>query len=155
MRKVKEYEEEITMMIETGCVTHVADGKAIVAVEKKVECATCHAECVCHLEKKVFFVEAEDPIGVRTNQIVQLAIPYGNNLQVAVVVYGVPLVGLIAGVLLGQYLGKTFGLETLSEILGGFGCLALALLVVKQYNRMFQRNHAYHPVITQVIASNG
>jgi sigma-E factor negative regulatory protein RseC len=143
------------MMIETGCVTHVADGKAIVAVEKKVECGTCHAGCVCHPEKKVFFIEAEDPIGVRTNQVVQLTMPGGSELKVAMVVYGVPLVGLFVGVLLGQYLGKMFGLETLSEILGGFGCLALALLVVKQYNRMFQRNHTYHPVITQVIASNG
>jgi sigma-E factor negative regulatory protein RseC len=139
------------MIVETGRVAKTQNGKAIVEVEKGTACAKCHAGCVCDFGKSIMVVEAEDPIGVRENEIVQLSIPRGSALRASFVVYVIPLVALIAGVLVGEYLGMTFGVKDVLAILGGFGFLGLSLIFVRYYNNIFKQNLKNQPVITKVI----
>jgi sigma-E factor negative regulatory protein RseC len=139
------------MIIETGRVAQIEDGKALVEIEKGTDCVKCHAGCVCDFGKKVVLVEVEDPVGVHKNQMVQLSIAEGSSLRAAFVVYGIPLLAIIIGVLLGEYLGEKFGIATLFEILGAFVGLGLSLFIIKQYNRIFKQEHNNQPVITKII----
>jgi sigma-E factor negative regulatory protein RseC len=139
------------MVVETGRVTKVADGKALVEVERCSACAKCHAGCVCDVGKSTMLVEANDPIGVHIDQCVQMSIQSASVLRAAFVVYVVPLLALVGGVLFGQYLGRTFGIRNVLEILIGFGCLGLSLIFVKIYNDIFEQNIKNQPVITKVI----
>jgi sigma-E factor negative regulatory protein RseC len=139
------------MIFETGRVTTIVDGKAIVEIEKGSACAQCHAGCACDPEKDVMRIEANDPIGVHKDQCVQVTIPTDSALRAAFVVYGIPLVALIAGTLFGEYLGKTFGIKNVLEILGGFCCLGLSLIFIRYYNNIFSQNRKNQPVITKVI----
>ncbi len=139
------------MIVETGWVATIADGKAIVEIEKGSACAQCHAGCACDPEKSVIRIEANDPIGVHKDQRVQVSIPTGSAIRAAFVVYGIPLLALITGTLFGEYLGKTFGIKNVLEILGGFCCLGLSLIFIRYYNNMFSQNRENQPVITRVI----
>jgi sigma-E factor negative regulatory protein RseC len=96
-------------------------------------------------------VEARDPIGVRIDQCVQLSIENASVLRASFVVYMVPLFALISGVLVGEYLGRIFGINNLLEVVCGFGALGLSLIVVRVYNNMFQRDIRNQPVITKVL----
>jgi sigma-E factor negative regulatory protein RseC len=139
------------MVVETGRVTKVADGKAIVEVERSSACGKCHAGCARDVGKSTMLVEANDPIGVHIDQCVQMSIQNTSVLQASFVVYIVPLLALVGGVLLGEYLGRTFGIRNVLEILIGFGCLGLSLIFVRLYNNIFKQNKRNQPVITKVI----
>lgn len=140
------------MIVETGRVVSIEDGKAVVEIEKGAACATCAStRCACNYGTKTVTVTAEDPVGVRENQLVQISVPEGIALRAALIVYGIPLVALIAGILVGEYLGERFEIETLFEILGGIGGLALSLLVIKYYNNVFKRREHHQPVVTKVV----
>jgi sigma-E factor negative regulatory protein RseC len=139
------------MIVETGRVTHITNGKAVIEIEKETACAQCHVGCVCDLGKRVMVVEATDPIGVRVDQVVQLAIPSGSALRASFAVYGVPLLALIFGTLLGEYLGTRFGIQNVFEILVGFGFLGLSLIFVRSYDQIFRHNLKNQPVITKIV----
>ena len=139
------------MVVETGRVTKVADGKAIVEVERSSACAKCHAGCVCNVETSTMLVEANDPIGVHIDQCVQMSMQNASVLRAAFVVYVIPLLALIAGVLLGEYFGRAFGIRNILQILIGFGCLGLSLIFVRFYNNIFKQNIKNQPVITRVL----
>jgi sigma-E factor negative regulatory protein RseC len=139
------------MIVETGRVAKIEAGKTFVEIEKGTDCVKCHVGCVCDFGKKVVLVEAEDPVGVQKNQMVQLSVSEDSSLRAAVVVYGIPLLAIIIGVLVGEYLGEKFGSATLFEILGVFGGLGLSLLVIKQYDKKFKQNRNRQPVIMKII----
>lgn len=139
------------MIIETGRVTNITDGKVIVEIEKGTACAQCHAGCVCDPGKSVMTIEANDPIGVHRDQFVQITVPTDSALRASFVVYVIPLFALIAGTLFGEYLGKMFGIKNVLEILGGFCCLGLSLIFIRYYNTIFSQNRKNQPVITKVI----
>jgi sigma-E factor negative regulatory protein RseC len=140
------------MIIETGRVQQVTEGKAVVEIERGSACSKCHAECACTGEDtQTMLVEACDPIGVQSDQYVQLTIQRTSVLRASFVVYMIPLFALITGVLLGEYLGQRLGVQNLLEILVGFGCLGLSLIIVRLYNNLFKRDIRNQPVITKVI----
>lgn len=122
-------------------------------IQRGSACSQCHAECACSGEEthNMMRVEARDPIGVRIDQCVQLSIENTSVLRASFVVYMVPLFALISGVLVGEYLGRIFGVDNLLEIVCGFGALGLSLIIVKVYNNMFQRDIRNQPVITKII----
>ena len=139
------------MISEIGRVTKINHGNVCVEIEKRSACAECHAGCVCDLGKSVMLIDASDPIGVHENDTVQLSIPTDSALRASFVVYGIPLIALISGVLVGEYFGKILGISTILEILGGFGFLGISLIFVKIYDTMFRQNRKNQPVITKVI----
>jgi sigma-E factor negative regulatory protein RseC len=142
----------MSAIIERGHVRQVAEGTAVVEIQRGSACSQCHAECTCSGEEThMMRVEARDPIGVQIDQYVQLSIENTSVLRASFVVYMVPLFALISGVLVGEFLGRAFGIDNLLEIVCGFGALGLSLIIVKVYNHMFQRDIRNQPVITKVI----
>ncbi len=139
------------IVVETGRVTKIADGKAWIVIARGAACAECQAECHHEPGKSVMLVEANDPIGVHVNQYVQITIQNENVLRASFVVYMVPLFGLVVGAFVGEYLGTTFGIRNILGILGGFGLLGLSLIVVRLYNNYFKQNPKNQPVIRKVV----
>jgi sigma-E factor negative regulatory protein RseC len=142
----------MSAIIEQGHVCQVADGKAVVEIQRGSACSKCHADCACSGdETQLMRVEVRDPIGVHIDQCVQLSIENTSVLRASFVVYMVPLFALITGVLAGKYLGQIMGVRDLLEILCGFGALGLSLIIVRLYNNAFQRDIRNQPVITKII----
>ena len=140
------------MIIEVGRVRQIIEGKAIVEIQRGSACSKCHAECACTGEEaQTMLVEARDPIGVQSDQYVQITIQNTSVLRASFVVYMIPLFSLIMGVLIGEYLGQRLGVQNLLEILTGFGCLGLSLIIVRVYNNLFKRDIRNQPIITKVI----
>ncbi len=142
----------MSAIIERGHVRQVSGEKAVVEIQRGSACSKCHAECACSGdETQLMRVEARDPIGVQIDQYVQLSIENTSVLRASFVVYMVPLFALITGVLAGEYLGRTFGIQNVLEILCGFGALGLSLIIVRLYNNHFQRDIRNQPIITKII----
>jgi len=139
------------MITEIGRVVKIERGIAVIEIQKKSACAQCHAGCACNIETGEVIVEANDPIGVRVNQQVEVTIPYDSALKASFVVYVIPLCALIVGMLSGWAIGQRVGVENIFEMIGGFGCLGLSFLFVHYYNNLFKKQAKNQPVITRVL----
>ena len=139
------------MLVESGRVAKVENDKVIVEVEKNSGCAECHVGCACDIDKSIRLVEANNPLGADVNQYVQVSIPNDSVLRASFVVYIIPLAALIAGTLLGKYIGTRVGVKDLFEIFVGFACLGFSFLFVRYYNNLFKRQIRNQPVITKIV----
>ncbi len=96
------------MIEEVGTVVEVrAPGVVIVRCEKHSMCGHCASSALCHLgsDGQVRLVEAGNPLGASVGEQVRVAVSTRAFLQSALVLYGVPLFGLLLGAVGGNFLG--------------------------------------------------
>ena len=136
-----------------GKVISTSEGWAEVAVEYSEECATCAGKSSCHSmgdsKKKITVL---DPIGVEPDQWVYFKISSGKSLQASFLVYGLPILVLLIGAVLGQYLGSSMGRSNpeLWSIFFGFLLMGLSFIFIFLYSRRKKTIRNFVPVITEV-----
>jgi len=121
-------------MVEKGVVLEKRDGKIIVKIERHSACGSCNA-CETN-EKREMTLELQDTLDAQKGDTVEVELDDFAILKGAVFFYGVPLLGLMAGVLAGKFIAEMAELPLPAELLGaltGFVSLAAALTMVKKY----------------------
>lgn len=139
------------MIVETGRVIKVEAGKAIIEIEKHSACGNCKAACAC-METGLRQIEAADPIGVKLFQTVEISIPDEAAFQASMVLFGIPLAALLAGIVIGNYIGVRIEIENVCEMLGGVFGLGLSFFIIRAYNNRFKKHAKNQPVIIAVMA---
>ena len=138
-------------MEETGTVVGVKDRTAMVSTEAKGICHSCSARGLCHMSGKKgrMEVEAWNRIGAGIGDRVQIRISGRSTLTAAFLLYLVPLLGFLLGVLIGQSLtgnqvwAVVVGLAFLAAIYGGIRIL----------DRRIGRKDGMRPEIVRVLNS--
>ncbi len=98
------YSEEL---VEEGIVTEIKNGIATVSVNNSESCEECSAKIFCHTENNTRNVTAKDPYGVKAGDKVQISIKGRSVVAASFLLYGLPLVLLIAGIFIGMNSFKT------------------------------------------------
>ncbi len=115
-------------------VEKVAEGKAFVAVTEEASCASCKGEGTCGFGggRRPRRVWVWDPFGVRVGDAVRVEVSDEGLLAASLVLWGLPLAGLLAGAVVGHLTGGE------KRSLGGalLGLLASAPLVRVLGNRI-------------------
>ncbi len=89
---------------EDGIVVSAESGRATVAVAIGDACEECTAKVFCSAgESKQNTVEARDSLGVRPGDHVRIVVHGEDMFKAAFLLYGIPLLLLLAGVLFGTY----------------------------------------------------
>jgi sigma-E factor negative regulatory protein RseC len=117
---------------EEGFVLTAADGRATVEIAVGAACEECGGKMFCSAgEEKRHTVEARDPFGVRTGDSVRIVVHGEDMFRAAFLLYGIPLVLIVAGVLIGTYLVDpgVMAVELWSAVLG-VGLAGLYYLVI-------------------------
>ncbi len=126
---------------ENGVVVEERGLLALVRTIKSSHCTDCGSAKICHSDgagqEKV--VEAENSAGAKAGQKVILALPAGALLQASMLVYLVPVLGLLGGAGLAQMAaGKILSPEA-AGMAAGFGGLAGAALALLAGRRIRSR----------------
>ncbi|HUX19632.1 MAG TPA: SoxR reducing system RseC family protein [Spirochaetia bacterium] len=90
------------MIDEYGIVTRTAGGKLAVKVISPGSCDSCPIHDNCYSSGKVVWLPRQEGIGV--NDHVHFSISNASVLKVTALVYGVPLLGVMGGIILGYLL---------------------------------------------------
>ena len=146
------------MIEETGIVTKTEGIIARVAVQKKGTCEGCAVKGVCETQGESSEIEAMNPIHAKVGQAVKVSIKPQVYLKGTMLVYGIPLVALIAGAIFGKNIGETYFSGTNSDLIAaiaGFGALILSFLLIKVWTRSFETKTEYKPVIEEIIENQG
>ena len=139
------------MIEETGRVVAVEEGAVWVETLRKTTCSTCSANAGCGqglmdklgVGRQRGFVRVLTDLQLALDDEVVIGIREDLLLRAAVLVYLLPLLGLLVGALLASSLGLAEGLVILGALCG----LLTAWLVVRWHCRRGQDDPAQQPVV--------
>ncbi len=134
----------------TAKVQRVAGTRAEVVIERQEACAHCHSADLCHAlaGRGTLHLEVENPVGARAGQIVELVSERSGGLKAAFMVYLLPAVFFVSGVILGA---EVLGWRPFGSGLLGLGALALAWFIAWLYDRRARTRQEFRVVISRVV----
>ncbi len=136
-------------MREQGVVTEITKSGARVRLLQTTACKTCAACNVCRPDGADRVLEVSNELNAQIHDEVVVEIPPGIGLTAFFLLFGVPIIFALAGVLIGgQYS------EITSIILGIIG-LALGLGIAKVFNNLLSRNKKFVPEIVEITNRTG
>jgi len=114
-------------IIENGVVISAEAGHAKIKLIKTGACEECSAKIFCKPSEKKDskILEVNDPIGVQAGEEVQIEISGSDVLKASALLYGVPLILIVIGVMLGAVIFENTSLPELFSFLFGIGLTAL------------------------------
>lgn len=147
------------MIEESGLVVAVRGDEADVVTERRSVCGHCAAQGACgtslldrFLGRRPSHVVARNQAGANVGERVVLGIAEQDLLGLSVAAYLVPIGGLLAGMLLGDWWGGGSGIAALAGAALG---MALALIWLRRYSVGLLRDGARQPVVLRRIGASG
>ena len=139
---------------EQGIIEKTMDGKAIVRVWQRSACAGCGSRGSCEISNKETHIEVLNEIRAETGDYVELTIPEGAVLKLSLLVYCLPIIGLIIGAFLGDAVSNhlLIGSPSLS-ILGGAIFMGATFFFLRRLDRKSDQNKKYQPRINRIITN--
>ncbi|MDR1559592.1 MAG: SoxR reducing system RseC family protein [Clostridiales bacterium] len=128
-------------MVEQGQVIELLpDNYVKIRVERTEACAKCGA---CALPGKDMTVIAYNPNGAGVSDYVTLSLESRYFLSAALILYGVPLLALLAGTAAGYYGAESLGLSAISPIAGlitGIVLTGLTYFVIRLFDLKIKKS---------------
>jgi len=141
------------MMKESATVVSWQQGVALLRCDYKTGCGSCNARSGCGLPALNELVpKTEHPLQVRIDQPlepgqrVEVGIAEGSLLRSAMLVYLMPLLGMMLGGSLLQYLLGTDAFAALGALLGGGASFMLARSLAYRLGKQV----GYQPIVLQI-----
>ncbi|MEE9543780.1 MAG: SoxR reducing system RseC family protein [Thermodesulfobacteriota bacterium] len=145
------------MIEEQGTIIETRNDIAFISVEKGSECDSCGSKALCKPGEgvdKSMVVEARNPIGAHVGERVLFTVGAATVLRAGMMLYLVPLLSFIAGVVVGQVLGPELmpdsNLDLVSAVLG-FVFVALSFAGLRIYGKRAETSETYRPAIVRII----
>jgi len=143
------------MIEDIGIVRKIESDKAYVEVERTSACAQCGLQEIEELAAggKVVF-EAFNIIRAGIGDRVRVRVQSVAYMKATVFIYGIPVLFLIIGAVIGGYLAGKFGVssDTMSALLGLAG-LIFGIVILFLFRRRGTKKE-YMPVIVEVIVKD-
>ena len=133
-------------------VKRVFGGRAEVLVQRQSACAHCSSSDACGIFSTAsdFLFDVDNPLGAAVGQTVEVTSVRALGMRAAFMVYLLPAIFLVAGIVIGSELLR---LPTLGSALLGFGSLVIAWLIAKAYDRKASQQQDYRMTITKILSS--
>lgn len=141
-------------MEDIGIVVTTQGDMAKVLVQKRGVCEACPAIGTCKPSDEGMEFEALNPIRAKAGQTVKISLRPEAYLKGTMLLYGLPLLSLICGAILGKNLGELYFKGLNSDLLAsifGFGALAISFIAIKLWSSRIEKKERYKPVIEEIM----
>ena len=139
-------------MREEGVVVEACGDRARIRVERSSACNHCSARTLCRPFGEAYNVmEVANPAAATKGQRVVVAVEPARLMKNSLVVYGIPIVALIAGASLGGYVWRLRDETDVGALIGAAVFLGLALVVMRVLDRVAARKVENLPRIIEVL----
>jgi len=129
------------------------DGMAQVITDRKNACSGCNSKHNCNscLSNSKMMTEALNSAGAKEGDLVDISLNSGVVLKSAVVMYLIPIVGLLIGALTGVSVRGILGIEeTTSSIIFGSTSLFLGFMIVAYISKRMSAKNKLTPTISRI-----
>ena len=142
------------MISERGIVEKIDNQKAIVRVTKSSACAHCGSRDSCNISDRDMLVEVANDLKAAVGDSVEISVPEGTLLKLSVLIYLFPIIALMVGAFLGNFLAESFHInQSLSAVTGGGILLIIAFCGLKFYERTKKSGEGHSPRMTRILTS--
>jgi sigma-E factor negative regulatory protein RseC len=140
---------------EEGIVTKVNSSTAWVKCTKCAACESCSAKGFCATvggSDDIVEVEAINTAGAKGGDRVTISFETSSLLKVSFLVYMIPVLFLVLGVVIGDKIAEVFNYDqSIFSVLGGFLFLFSAFFVVKTKGKELSKKDSYQPKIIRIL----
>ncbi len=144
------------MKIEYGTVIEIKNGFAILEVSLQDMCASCVAHSACTVlgggKKRI---SVRNSLRAREGDLVEFSISDRGSLISALIVYALPVVLLITGMVCGSILLHTRTCSSDSAMaVGGTAGILIAFGIIKLLNPIIKNMNIFHPRMLRITHTN-
>ena len=135
-----------------GLVISVSKGIAKVKVKRSEACSKCGA-CAAGLSKHEMIIEAKNLCGAKEDDYVNIELESTDFLKAVFIMYVVPCVFFVAGILLGHYILQSIRIEGDTELLAfltGAVFMVIAFILIKRSEKRLNKKRCM-PVATRIV----
>lgn len=144
-------------MNQKGHVVEIVDEKTVkIKMQKHSACASC-GKCASSTDKKDIIVEADNSIGAKVGDYVEVNMDSINVIKAASIAYVIPLIALLGGTIISYTIFNSMSLNFNIEILSGsigLGLTVITYFIIKSKDSKFRDSRTYIPIITKVMGMN-
>lgn len=143
-------------MNQQGYIIEIVDDiTAKLKLKRHSACASC-GKCATTSEEKDIIVEVDNSIGAKIGDRVEVNMETINVLKAAFIVYTIPLIALLIGII-GTFYGLKVAnfngnIEIISAIVGLIFTI-IVFLILKKNDKKFRNSKEYIPIVTKIIVS--
>lgn len=145
----------IKIMEEEGIIIRLSGIYAYIKAAKSGACNKCSTKDACEsLSETEILVEAENTIGAMVGDKVAFTANTGAILRAGAMVYLLPLIAFIVGVVIGQVYSGMISEDLNADLVSaavGFALLLATYFALYVYNKKDANNKSYTPKITRII----
>ncbi len=142
-------------MEEHGVVVENKGATVLIKTERKSACDSCASRKICYsISETEMLIEVDNPVGADVGDMVVYEVGAGSVIKAGMLLYLVPLLSFILGLVLGQGAsGRFFAGQNPDLVAGlaGFLFLGAAFVGLKLYGRRLERDKAYRPHVLKVV----
>jgi sigma-E factor negative regulatory protein RseC len=134
----------------------IDDEMAQVATDRKNACSGCSSSNNCRSclsnSKMVMMSKALNSAGAKEGDLVDISLKSSMVFKGAMVMYLIPIAGLLTGAVTGASVRGILGIEeTISSIIFGIGGLCLGFAIVAFISKWMSANNRLTPTISRII----
>ncbi|RKY70223.1 MAG: hypothetical protein DRP97_04095 [Candidatus Latescibacterota bacterium] len=140
-------------MKETGIVIELVDSKAKVAMTRTNACKNCNL-CLMH-ENKGMVTEAWNNPGAKVGDQVCISVPDSGQIAGAFVLFLVPVLALLLGLILGVWAAEQLGLSQHSTLVAGIAVVIFLMpsfFLIRWYDRRLALRYASEVKIVDILS---
>ena len=143
------------METEKGTVQRIENGWAWVETRRNSACESCKQKSHCHVMSAGsdrMVVRAENVAHAQSGDEVEIYLNTRTKLKGLFMVYIFPVLGLLAGAVIGNNLSQHLGLnKDVGTVLLSFSGLALAFLLARILGTRMEANKELTPIVSRIL----
>ena len=142
------------MIREQGIVEEIRRTTAVIKVEKSASCKHCSEKDSCSVSDRNMRIEVKNSLNAKEGDRVEVSVPEGTFIKLSLMVYIFPIVALMAGAFLGNFLSAQLNTDpSVTAAVTGAIFLAASFLGLKIYDRKKAIGDTYYPRMTRIVIS--
>ncbi len=142
------------MIREEGTVEEIRRNTAVIKVEKSSSCKHCADKDSCSVADRNMLIEVKNILNAKEGDRVEVSVPEGTFVKLSLMVYIFPIICLMAGAFLGNFL--SMGLNTDPSATAAITAaifLAASFILLKLVEKKKGTGEKYSPRMTRIIIS--
>lgn len=138
-------------MKEIGLVVDIEDFNALVKIDRKTACENCKGCGMSSADGKSMIVHALNQANALKGDTVELDMETPNVLTAAFLIYTIPLIGLMFGILASYGVMNLIGRQSEAlSLLFGIIFMGLAFLIIKKNESKIKKSQKFNPVVVSI-----
>ena len=117
-------------------------------------CAKCGKGMSASSVSEEFLVEVDNTIGAKVGDHVVVSMEHINVMKATILVYVIPMVLLIVGIVRSYYALNAIGFNGATEVVAaviGIALMGLSYIYLKINDKKFKESREYVPVVTKIL----